>query len=375
MINCRCADLRHSEERHCLPSPPHGLRTHRTDRQTRRVSLLEVSIVIWAIVGLLVLVVAEVLFQWNALRVILALIENSPPFRVESLPPDPDAETFSVQTPDGITLRGSLYRHTERTPRGLIVFCPEFASNHRSAMLYCSALSRAGFHVLSFDFRNHGDSDSMPGYVPLHWLTQFEVTDLNTIMNHVYSSPDLNELPLGLFGISRGGSAALYVAAQRPEVLCVATEGAFGTTQLMLAHAQHFISIAVPEVLVKLIPEWHIRGTFVLARLISQRRRRCRYAILERLLPRLANKPAFIIAGKRDTYVQPQVAQEIAQLIGQPNALWIVEKAKHNLARSVNPAEYDRRLVEFFLRLDPSVEEADKPSEKETSPSLPTKSE
>ena len=55
---------------------------------------------IWAIVGLLVLVVAEVLFQWNALRVILALIENSPPFRVESLPPDPDAETFSVQTPD-----------------------------------------------------------------------------------------------------------------------------------------------------------------------------------------------------------------------------------------------------------------------------------
>lgn len=324
---------------------------------------------IWVIVGLLVLVAAEVLIHWNAVRVILALIENSPPFRVESLPPDPDAESFSVRTPDGITLRGCLYRHTERRPRGLIVFCPEFASNHRSAMLYCSALSRAGFHVLTFDFRNHGESDSMPGYVPLHWLTQHEVTDLNAVMDYVYSSPDLNELPLGLFGISRGGGAALYVAAQRPEVLRVATEGAFGPGVLMMAHARHFISIAVPAPLAKLIPEWHIQGTLMLSRWISQRRRRCRYIMLERVLPRLVSKPALVIAGARDTYVMPEVAQKIAQLMGQPEALWLVEKAKHNLARSVNPDEYDRRLVEFFSQLEsPADDTSESPLERALRP-------
>ena len=323
---------------------------------------------IWAIVGLLlILVLVDVLIQWNAVRVVLALIENSPPFRVESLPPDPDAEPFAVQTRDGITLRGCLYRHTEQTPRGLIVFCPEFASNHRSAMLYCSALSRAGFHVLTFDFRNHGDSDSMPGYVPLHWLTHFEVLDLNAVIDHVYSQPDLNELPLGLFGISRGGGAALYVAAHRPEVLQVATEGAFGTEMLMMAHAQHFVSIAAPELLAKLFPEWHIRVTITLARWISQRRRHCRFAMLERVLPQLAGKPALVIAGLRDTYVLPEVAREITRLIGQPDALWTVAKAKHNLARSVNPDEYDRRLVEFFLKLDQSFDEPSKPPVKRSS--------
>ena len=333
----------------------------------------------WTIAGLLaVLLIAEVLIQWHAIRVVLALIENSPPFRVESLPPDPDAEPFSAQTHDGVTLRGCLYRHTERTPRGLIVFCPEFASNHRSAMLYCSALSRAGFHVLAFDFRNHGDSDKLKGYEPLHWLTHYEVTDLNTVINYVYSRPDLNELPLGLFGISRGGGAALYVSTQRPEVLRVAVEGAFGTEMMMMAHAYRWISIAAPAALVKFIPEWHIQWTITLARWVSQRRRRCRYAMLERVLPRLANKPALVIAGERDTYVLPEVSREIVRLIGQSEALWMVAKAKHNLARPVDPDEYDRRLIAFFSQLDqPAGSVAEKPaqnSETELQPTIRRKS-
>jgi pimeloyl-ACP methyl ester carboxylesterase len=309
---------------------------------------------VWlVVVGVLVfLLLAEMMIQWSAIRVVLALIENSPPFRVESLPPDPEAETFSVQTPDGITVRGCLYRHTDGVPRGLIVFCPEFASNHRSAMLYCSALSRAGFHVLAFDFRNHGDSDSMPGYVPLHWLTEYEVMDVNAVLDHVYSRPELSELPLGLFGISRGGGAALYAAAQRSEVVCVATEGAFAIESMMFAHAQRWISVAVPGWLSKLIPDWHIHWTLAISRRVSQFRRKCKYVLLERVLPRLAHKPTLIIAGERDTYVLPEVSQKMVNRIGKPEALWMVEKAKHNLARSVDPVEYDRRLVEFFSQLD-----------------------
>ena len=242
-----------------------------------------------------------------------------------------------------------------------------------SAMLYCSALSRAGFHVLTFDFRNHGDSDSMPGYVPLHWLTKYEVIDLNAVIDYVYSRPDLNELPLGLFGISRGGGAALYVAARRSEVLQVATEGAFATEMLMMSHTRHFIPIVIPPLVAKFIPDWHVRMTVAIARWISQLRRGCRYVKLERVLPKLANKPTLIIAGKRDTYVLPEVAEGLARLIGQPEALWSVPKAKHNLARAVNPAEYDRRLVEFFSSLDQSVENLESPSASQDSQSRRTK--
>jgi pimeloyl-ACP methyl ester carboxylesterase len=326
------------------------------------------------VIGVFVfLLLAEVLMQWSAIRVVLALVENTPPFRVESLPPDPDAETFSVQTPDGITVRGCLYRYTEGLPRGLIVFCPEFASNHRSAMLYCSALSRAGFHVLAFDFRNHGDSDSMPGYVPLHWLTEYEVMDVNAVLDHVYSRPELSELPLGLFGISRGGGAALYAAAQRSEVVCVAVEGAFAIESMMLAHAQRWISVAVPDWLLKLIPDWHVRWTLTMSRWVSQFRRKCKYVLIERVLPRLANKPTLIIAGERDTYVLPEVSQTLVKRIGTPEALWMVEKAKHNLARSVDPVEYDRRLVEFFSQLDRLYGRKPGPTESTETSSLMTR--
>ena len=312
---------------------------------------------IWALAGLLAgLLLAEVLVQWHAVRVVLALIENSPLFRTESLPPDPDAESFSVVTIDGLTIRGFLHRHTETTPRGLIVFCPEFTSNCRSAMMYCSALARAGFHVLSFDFRNHGDSDKQPGYEPLHWLTLYEIHDLNAVLDYVQQRPDLCELPLGLFGISRGGGAALYAAALRQEVALVAVEGAFGIETMMMAHARRWITIATPEKIAELIPRWHVKWTVTLSRWGSQWRRKCRYAMLERVLPKLADRPILVISGKRDTYVLTEVAEEICRLAKQPNALWSVPKAKHNLARSVNPEEYDRRLVEFFSAIDQPAE-------------------
>ena len=315
---------------------------------------------VWVLVGLLaVLLLAEVLIQVRAVRVVLTLIENSPPFRIQSLPPDPDAERIEVKTSDGLTLRGSIYRRPEHPPRGLIVFCHEFGSNHWSAMLYASALWKGGFNVLSFDFRNLGESDQQAGYVPLHWMTHYEVTDLNAVLNYVQQQPDLKELPVGLFGISRGGSSALYAASIRPEVLCVATEGAFDTQLMLQAHARRWISLIVSERLVEIVPWWHVRFTLTLARHFSQIRRGCRYAILGNVLPKLKSKSLLMIAGKRDTYVVAEVPIEICRLAGHPDAMWVVPGAKHNLARLVAAEEYDRRLVEFFSILDPSISSAD----------------
>jgi hypothetical protein len=37
---------------------------------------------------------------------------------------------------------------------------------------YAPALLEAGFAVFSFDFRNQGSSDSLPGYHAKHWLSE-----------------------------------------------------------------------------------------------------------------------------------------------------------------------------------------------------------
>ena len=64
-----------------------------------------------------------------------------------------------------------------------------------------------------------------------------------------------------------------------------------------------------------------------------------------------------MISGGSDNYVTPEVTRKMHAMIGgncdQP---WIVPCAKHNRARSGDPVEYDRRLVEFFGAM-PGAEE------------------
>ena len=103
------------------------------------------------------------------------------------------------------------------------------------------------------------------------------------------------------------------------------------------------------------MPMWHLKMTLNLARRISQLRRRCRYTNLERLLPRLAKKHVLLITGARDTYVSPEISEQMRRRIGEDcRPVWTVPKAKHNMARQVVPEAYDQTLVDFFSTMPPS---------------------
>ena len=182
----------------------------------------------WPIVGIVAAVILiDVLIQWPYIRVVLPMFEEAPPFRVEEWPPDPDAERVSFPSSHKLTLRGSLYRRPNRTSGGLIIFCHEFGGNHWTAMSYCQGLWKAGFDILAFDFRNQGESDGMPDYQPLHWLTDYEVRDVLAALKFVKQRDDLRSKPIGVFGISRGGSAALAAASRSSDVKCVVCEATF----------------------------------------------------------------------------------------------------------------------------------------------------
>ena len=307
------------------------------------------QVIIYVILGLLA---CDFLVRLFFAIIILPTFERKPPFGVEPVSPHPDAEHIKFPTDRGLTLQGSLYRHEDQPSRGLIIFCPELGGTHWSVMSYCEGLWNAGFDLLAFDFRNQGQSESMPDYEPIHWLTDFEVQDVHSAIAYVKSREDLRELPLGLMGISRGGSAALAAAAGCPDVKCVACEGSFATNDLFFHFALRWASIYVPGWLLKMVPIWHLRGTLALIRHLSQWHRKCHYTLLERCASQLRNKPILMIAGERDSYVAPAIPEQFCRRVS-PNAecLWVVPNAKHNGARKVEPEEYDRRLVKFFSQL------------------------
>ncbi len=306
----------------------------------------------WELIGILAgLVLVEAFIQVKLVQFTLPIFEHAPPFNVVDGTPDLIATQVEIPTTDDLTLQANLYQHDDQPARGLIVFCHEFSGERWSAMSYCRGLWDAGFDILAFDFRNQGDSDVMPGYVPLHWLTEYEVDDVLAALQFVAQHDELRWLPLGLFGISRGGGAALVAASRNSNVRRVACEGAYSTQSLLLHYSRRWATLFLSDRVLALIPGWHTWLTLTLVRLTSQIRRKCRYVSLKRDLRRLSKKPVLMITGERDTYVIPSLSLSLSKDIGEDCQMWVVPNAKHNMARTADVAEYDSRLIDFFSEL------------------------
>jgi uncharacterized protein len=282
--------------------------------------------------------------------VALKRFEDAPPFHV--IPPPaagPEPESIVLTTADGLQLHGGVYYPPDGEPQGMILFCPETHAGFQTALNYTPALIEAGFAVVSFDFRNQGSSETLPGYRDTHWLTEYEVTDVQAALDFIQSQPQFDGLPIGIFGVSRGGAAALAVAALRPEVRCVLAQGPFSTHQLAMHYSMKWLGAVVGR-WQRFIPQWHVRVTLWFMLRMAQYRNRCRFVRLEPLLPQLADRDMLIISGGRDSYVPEAVPRRICELTGHsPKAAhWVVRTAKHNLERHASPGEFDANVVRFF---------------------------
>jgi pimeloyl-ACP methyl ester carboxylesterase len=317
--------------------------------------------VAWIIATCLVAItIMMIVIQLVISRAVMRMLENAPPLNAGEFGADSRATELSFETEDGLTLQACHFKQADRPSRGLVLFCHELGGNRWSALSYCEGLFDAGFEIVSFDFRNHGSSDKQSSYEPLHWLTEFELADVRGALRFIESRENLKQQPMGIFGISRSGSAALAAASTSEVITCVACESAYSTRSMMSLFSQRWVSLLVPQWLSGWIPAWHVEISLTGGRLYSQFKRKCRYVHLERCLPSLRGRPVLLISGERDNYVRPEIAKSLHESLGEDVAdLWMVPKARHNGARQTDQEGYDQRLVEFFSSLSAaSIEEA-----------------
>lgn len=78
------------------------------------------------------------------------------------------------------------------------------------------ALHDAGYHVLTYDFRHHGESGTTEGGL---WGQGFynEYQDVLATFDYVKSRTDLQNMTLGLFNPCAGGNAAMQAMSKHPE--------------------------------------------------------------------------------------------------------------------------------------------------------------
>jgi pimeloyl-ACP methyl ester carboxylesterase len=154
---------------------------------------------------------------------------------------------------------------------------------------------------------------------------------------------------VGLFGISKGGSAGLIAAAREDYVRCMVTDGIFATHTTMVPYMRKWVDIVSTRYwLHKILPDWFY-GLVARAGIKEVcREYGCRFPHLENAMRRLAPRPLLMIHGGADTYIKPDMAKVLFSLAKQPKDLWIVERAKHNQALQLAGDEYRQRVLAFF---------------------------
>lgn len=259
-------------------------------------------------------------------------------------------ENCRFQTRDGVELQG-VYLHTSAVARmGVIVFCHELTSDRNSAAPYVEDLRRRGFDVFAFDFRNHGASGHTAGYEPLPWLTRYELSDVRAAIDYVCGRDDADPQGVGLMGVSRGGTAALSIAALDPRVLAVTTDGAFAFHTIQLHYIRRYMQIYTAwSRLFERLPDALLKPSCVWSQWLIGRRRGCRFVQVESLVRRI-RQPVLMIHGENDPYIPLDTAVRLQAQLGGRSRLWVVPEARHNGSIRTATAEYHRQLARFFLK-------------------------
>ncbi len=285
---------------------------------------------------------------WKYLSVISRIFQEKPLFVIPRGQRVDDAEVVRFPTTDGLTLQG-CYLKTKLKRRGVILFGLEFGSTCWSCWPYVEHLVAAGFDVFAFEPRNQGESDRMPGYDPLQWVTEYEVHDAEAALSYLKCRPDADPRGVGVFGISKGAGACLLAATNDPWVRCFATDGVFATMTTIVPYMRQWVRIYNSLYrLHELIPLWYYSWIGKAAMRRIEKTRQCRFVHLEPAASKLAPRPLLMIHGEADTYIKADMARALFDRVSGPKEFWLVEGAKHNQALQAAGDVYRKRVLRFF---------------------------
>lgn len=312
----------------------------------------------WLWIGLGVLAASVVLYPLALhfyivryyIPVVVRIFQEKPLFILPFGQPVPDAENVILTTADGLALQ-ACYLKTQKPRKGVILFGLEFGSNRWSCVPYCEFLREAGYDIFTFETRGQGDSPAQSGYEPLQWVTDFELIDFQAALAYLKSRPDKDPRGIGLFGLSKGGSAGLMAAARDDFIRCCVVDGAFAAVTTMLPYMRQFVQIYTTiKWAGRRIPYWYLRIAARIGMRRIERIRDCHYPSLEKCMPMLAPRPLLMIHGGADSYIKPDMARALFEMAEDPKEFWLVEKAKHNQAIVLAQEEYKTRVLTFFDR-------------------------
>ncbi|MFM7541474.1 MAG: alpha/beta hydrolase [Planctomycetota bacterium] len=286
------------------------------------------------------------------LSYIARIFQERPLFAINRGQPIEDAEDMWIDGPGNSRLRLCVLPSSGRR-RGVVLFAPEYGSNRWSCLDYSHFLRDAGYDIVSYEPRGQGESDSIEGYKPLHWVTDFEVADAKAVLGWMKRRYAGQVSSIGVMGISKGAGAATIASVNDPFVECLVTDGMFAVYTTVVPYMRQWVKIySRLHWLQNILPNWFYGSLAKACFFMVQRERSCRFPSIEGALRHLGEKPTLMIHGEKDSYIRPVMAEKLHLIVAQAgyatHDFWLAPGARHNEAYAKHPEEYRTRVLAFL---------------------------
>ena len=243
---------------------------------------------------------------------------------------EPSLEPVEFHSQDGTRLAGWLAVGSRNEA---VVLLHGYGCQRQEMLPHADMLHSAGFTVLLFDLRNRGESGGE--FVSFGF---FEQEDALAAVDYLNSRDDLDELRIGMLGLSQGGAVAIFAAAASQEVLAVVAEAPFRSVDSAVAQSfTHFIGL--PAFPFAPITVWltELRIGIDSGQIVP-----------ERTVSELSPRPILIFHGQDDETISPADSEAVFAAAGEPKELWLIPGAGHGEGATTVPEEYRERIVAFF---------------------------
>jgi pimeloyl-ACP methyl ester carboxylesterase len=247
----------------------------------------------------------------------------------------------------------------ERKDGPMLVFFHETAAAGNSCTKYTAFLAEHGVRVRAPDFPTPDLSRVSQGLAIFATEGQLEVGRQALRQGMA----DAGDLPLVLFGVSRGASMAALLAAEaefQGKIHSLILDGFFSPRDTLEAMAQRFAPIYLGR-FAPLLPRWFRRWNAGIALARIERRLGVKFP---ESLPALAHLklPVLFLHGSRDRTAPFKYVAQYAAICPGESQVVVFPKTRHNQACVKHPERY-REAIHGFLRDHGVLEDIQRPLE------------
>ena len=272
-----------------------------------------------------------------------------------------DGDEVRLTTTDGLRLTGSFFRHTTARRRGVVLFCHELNGSRYGVNAYIDSIRQAGFDLLTFDFRGHGESQSPRNAHPTPRVTWDNLEDVRTAIDWIVRRFG-SDCKISLFGMGKGATIALCAAGKDARISSIILDGASpdgrlfkktcwgalirSSRSLVQTGSPRFLVLVASAVLATLIAPfqqisaaWH---RFILGFWCN-----CRFVNTWSLVRRV-QQPILIVHGNVDSKIRADQIHAFRQRMRRKPEVWFVPKPVKRSQPLIAREACCRRVVEFL---------------------------